>query len=85
MSYVSELDDGSLGYTKIIAHAQREPDTNIVVTVIKAERQSPRKQITELALPPTHNVFVRKSPDNSTFKPRLVMTETRYSSIDHVD
>ncbi len=67
---ILELDDGSLGYTKVIAHAQREPDTNIVVIVIRAERKYPWKQITELHLTPTHNVFVRKSSSNEMFKPR---------------
>ena len=54
------LDDGSLGYSMVIAHAQREPDNPIFVLVLRAERLLPWKQISELHLTPTHNVFVRK-------------------------
>ncbi len=56
-------DDGSLAYIEVIAHAQREPDIDIVVLVITAETTPPRNQISDLRLTMTHNVFVRKSFD----------------------
>ncbi len=67
----SELDDGSVGYTKVIAHAQREPDEGLDVLVITAENTDAHEQQYQLHLTPSHNVFVRKQTagDNLKFKP----------------
>lgn len=55
---VAELDDGRLGYTKVIAHAQREPDVQIGVLKITAQRSN--NHTYDLHLTPTHNMFVKK-------------------------
>ena len=54
-----ELDGGQIGYTKVIAHAQREPEEELDVLIITTENTCAQQQY-QLHLTPTHNVFVRK-------------------------
>ena len=68
--FVAVLANGSLGYTKVIAHAQREPNSALVVMVITAERTSPWKQTYKLRLTATHNVFVREEAGDKDYKAR---------------
>ncbi len=66
--FISDLESGKLGYTKVIAHAQREPDLPISVLRITAERSANQKY--DLHLTPTHNMFVRKACDDGEFQAR---------------
>ena len=65
---LAKLDDSKIGYTEVIAHAQRNPDVPIGVLTITAERSSPLKRKYQLQLTSTHNVFVKKSTSNDKFK-----------------
>ncbi len=64
---LAELEDGKLGYTEVLAHAQREPNAPITVLAITAERATPLKQKFTVRLTATHNIFARRNATDKEF------------------
>ncbi len=68
---LARLDDGSLGYSRVIAHAQREPQAQINAIQITTEREFPVKERCNLRLTATHNVFTRRLGGGEKFQARF--------------